>query len=83
MKRSMLIILVTAIIIIGAIDSMAIEEAAYIVVKKDGNFEIRDYAPHILAETVVEGELEEAGNKAFRRLFAISPATTCRAINWR
>jgi hypothetical protein len=28
-----------------------------------------DYTPHILAETVVEGDLEEAGNKAFRRLF--------------
>ena len=48
---------------------MAIEEAAYEVVKKDGRFEIRDYAPHILAETMVEGNIKEAGNKAFRRLF--------------
>ena len=32
-------------------------------------FEIREYAPHILAEIVVEGNLEEAGNKAFRPLF--------------
>lgn len=48
---------------------MAIEEAAYTVVKKDGSFEIRDYASHILAETVVEGDLEGAGNKAFNRLF--------------
>jgi effector-binding domain-containing protein len=48
---------------------MAIEEAAYKVLKKDNKFEIRDYAPHILAETVVEGDLEEAGNKAFNRLF--------------
>jgi effector-binding domain-containing protein len=50
-------------------DAMAIEEAAYKVSKKENNFEIRDYAPHILAETVVEGDLEEAGNKAFNRLF--------------
>jgi effector-binding domain-containing protein len=50
-------------------DAMAIEEAAYKVLKKDNHFEIRDYAPHILAETVVEGDLEEAGNKAFSRLF--------------
>ena len=48
---------------------MAIEEAMYTVVKKDDQFEVRDYAPHILAETIVEGDLEQAGNKAFDRLF--------------
>lgn len=69
MKRSMRIILATAVIIIGAMDAMAIEEAMYNVLKKDDIFELRDYAPHILAETVVEGDLEQAGNKAFRRLF--------------
>ena len=69
MKRSIRIILATAVIIIGAMDAMAIEEAAYKVLQKDNRLEIRDYAPHILAETVVEGDLEEAGNKAFNRLF--------------
>jgi effector-binding domain-containing protein len=68
-KRSILIILAAAVIIIGAIDAMAIEEATYKVVKKDNKFEIRDYAPHILAETFVEGDFEEAGNKAFNMLF--------------
>ena len=53
----------------GMVDVMAIEEAEYSVWKKDGKFEIRDYASHILAETVVEGNLEDAGNKAFNRLF--------------
>ena len=48
---------------------MAIEEAAYTVVKKSDVFELRDYVPHILAETIVEGSLEDAGNKAFRKLF--------------
>jgi effector-binding domain-containing protein len=48
---------------------MAIEEAAYQVVKTAGPFELRDYDPHIVAETSVAGELEEAGNTAFRRLF--------------
>jgi len=57
------------VIIIGAIDIMAIEEAKYKVVEKDNRFEIRDYVPHILAETIVEGNLEEAGKKAFNRLF--------------
>jgi len=69
MKRSIRIILAAAVIIIGAMDAMAIEEATYNVVQKDNKFEIRDYTPHILAETVVEGGLEEAGNKAFNMLF--------------
>jgi len=45
------------------------EEAPYTVVEKQDAFEIRDYAPHVVAETVVEGEVEEAGNKAFNKLF--------------
>jgi len=68
-KSSIRLILTAAVIIIGAIDAMAIEEAAYKVLTKVNKFEIRDYLPHILAETVVEGDLEEAGNKAFNRLF--------------
>jgi effector-binding domain-containing protein len=56
-------------IVLGAADAMAIEEAAYTVVTKDGAFEIRDYSPHVVAETLVGGTLEEAGNQAFSRLF--------------
>jgi len=55
--------------ILGAGDAMAVEEAAYTVTTRDGRFEIRDYAPHVVAETLVEGTLEEAGTKAFNRLF--------------
>ncbi len=69
MIRTVRIVLAAAVIIIGAVDAMAAEEAKYNVVKKDGKFEIRDYAPHILAETVVEGDIEQAGSKAFKRLF--------------
>lgn len=69
MKHSIRMIFAAAVIILGAMDAMAIEEASYNVLKKDNHFEIRDYAPHILAETIVEGDLEEAGNKAFNRLF--------------
>ena len=49
--------------------SVNIQEAKYKVVEKDGNFEIRDYAPQILAETIIDGSFENAGNKAFRRLY--------------
>ncbi len=48
---------------------MATEEAKYTVSVKEDNFEIRTYAPHILAETLVEGEFYDAGSKAFGRLF--------------
>jgi hypothetical protein len=63
----------------GAVDVMATEEAPYEVVKKDGRFEVRDYASQILAETVVEADLEDAGSKAFNRLFRyISGDNTAR-----
>ena len=48
---------------------MAIEEAAYTVTMQDGAFEIRDHAPHVVAETLVAGTFEEAGNTAFKGLF--------------
>lgn len=69
MKRSILTLSAAVIILTGAMNVMAIEEAPYKVMKTGGKFEIREYAPHILAETVVEGSLEEAGSNAFRRLF--------------
>lgn len=69
MKRLIIVIVAATFIFIGEMDAMAIEEAPYDVVKKEGIFEIRDYAPHILAETIVEGGLEDAGSKAFNRLF--------------
>jgi effector-binding domain-containing protein len=68
-KQPIQIVIAVMVIIIGVIDTMAIEEAKYKVLEKDNRFEIRDYDPHILAETIVEGDLEEAGNKAFNKLF--------------
>jgi hypothetical protein len=48
---------------------MATEEAPYTVIKTDDIFELREYAPQVLAEIIVDGDLEGAGNKAFRPLF--------------
>jgi hypothetical protein len=74
------LLLVLGVLFIGAWDGMAIEEAAFEVVKRDGDFEIRAYAPHIVAETLVEGTLEDAGNKAFGILFRyISGDNTARS----
>jgi hypothetical protein len=72
MKRLLLVTLTvffTAFLIFKTGESMAIEEAKYEVVKTDGIYEIRDYAPHILAETVIDESLEKAGSKAFQPLF--------------
>ena len=69
MQRSPVIVLIMIIMFSGAHSAMAIEEAAYEVVKVEDSFEVRDYAPHILAETFVTGDFDEAGSNAFRRLF--------------
>jgi hypothetical protein len=69
MIRKAKVVLVSVLISVGATDTLASEEASYEVVKKSNHFEIRDYEPHIVAETVVDGTLEEAGSGAFRILF--------------
>lgn len=49
--------------------AMALEEPTYQVIEQDGDFELRDYAAYLVAETRVEAGFTEAGNAAFRRLF--------------
>jgi len=49
--------------------AMAIEEPGFQVLEKDGSFELREYAPYVVAETRVEANFEDAGGVAFRRLF--------------
>ena len=48
----------------------AIEKAKYTVLEKEDSFELRQYEAQIVAETYVEGNLEDAGNAGFRRLYA-------------
>ncbi len=62
-------VVAASLLTIGSQEAMAVEEASYVVLKKDNEFEIREYAPHVLAETLVESDLEQAGDKAFERLF--------------
>lgn len=47
---------------------MAIEQPGYEVLEKRDGYEVRRYAPYIVAETVVEGDFKDAGNEAFRIL---------------
>jgi hypothetical protein len=70
-RRSLFLLLMTSIFTIPLItgDAMAIERAKYTVVEREGNFELRQYEPHLVAETIVEGDFDEVGNEGFRRLF--------------
>lgn len=46
--------------------AMAIEEPKYAVIQTDGSFEIRKYAPILIAETFVDEDMDEASSKGFR-----------------
>jgi len=48
--------------------AMAIEEPAFKSIVKTGTFEVRQYAPILIAETIVEGDMDEASNKGFRKI---------------
>ena len=49
---------------------MAIDEPAYTVARAYDAFEVRNYEPYIVAETVVAGTAADAGNEGFRILAA-------------
>ena len=49
--------------------TVGIERSKYEVIEREGKFEVRQYQPQIIAETVVESDFDGAANVAFRRLF--------------
>ena len=63
------IILLVSLCCLSSCATVGIEKAKYTVIEKEGKFEIRQYQPQIIAETVVEADFDNAGNIAFRRLF--------------
>jgi hypothetical protein len=49
--------------------AMAYEEPKYQVVRGgEGGFEVRRYAPYLIAETTAAGDFDQASNEAFQRL---------------
>lgn len=69
MKRVVRACMLMILIVIGGCAGVS-EEAKYSVVLKEGNLELRRYTPQIVAETMVEGAFDDAGNVGFRRLFS-------------
>ncbi len=61
-------ILMASLFLLMGENVMAIEEPQFTIEKKTDAYEIRAYGPTLVAETVVESDFEEAGNKAFRVL---------------
>ena len=47
---------------------MATEEPEFNLILKNGNFEIREYKPKVLAQVIVMGDFDEASSKGFRLL---------------
>ena len=45
---------------------MALEEPKYTVIESSPPFELRQYAPMIVAEVYVDGDMSDAGSKGFR-----------------
>jgi hypothetical protein len=48
--------------------AMAIEEPSFKVIAKSGNFELRQYAPMLVAETLVDGDMDDASSTGFRKI---------------
>ncbi len=68
--RTAACLLVLGLVFLWGDIALAYEEPGYEVVKTFPEFELRQYAPYVVAETVVQGDFSAVGNQAFRRLFA-------------
>ncbi len=61
MRRILLLLTLAAM----PLFSHAIEEPDYEVIRKFDNVELRQYAPYVVAEVVLDSPAEDAGNRAF------------------
>jgi hypothetical protein len=53
------------VLLAAATPTMAIEEPVYQVLRKLGTVEVREYAPYVVAEVLIDSEASIAGNAAF------------------
>ena len=67
-KRALALLGITFLLAAATMPSHAIEEPTYSVVQKTEQFEVRQYAPYLVAEVVVSGPANEAGSQGFKLL---------------
>ena len=67
-KRAFALLGITFLLAAATMPSHAIEEPTYSVVQKTDQFEVRQYAPYLVAEVVVPGPASEAGKQGFSLL---------------
>jgi len=63
-------VLVFLISLLIASTAMATEEPKFFIIEKSEPFELRDYAPQLIAEVKVEGDLDTASSQGFRLIAA-------------
>ena len=68
LKRAFALLGITFLLAAATMPSHAIEEPTYSVVQKTDQFEVRQYAPYLVAEVVVPGPASEAGKQGFSLL---------------
>ncbi len=66
--RPLLLTLATAAIGLTTTATHAIEEPKFELLQQTGSFELRRYAPYVVAEVRVPGNFSDAGNQGFRLL---------------
>ena len=62
-------LILLTLLIVGNAKTMAFEKPSFETVRVTDGFELRQYAPYLIAETEVTAEFGDAGNQAFRALF--------------
>lgn len=66
MRKNIHTLLALLVGLLGTESAMAIEEPAYDTIVSQVPFELRHYAPILIAQTVVNGDMDTASSKGFR-----------------
>ena len=61
-------VFLASVLVLFAGSAMAIEEPEFELIEKAGSFELREYAPRIVAETLVSGAFKDASGEGFKRI---------------
>lgn len=62
------LVLAALLLVLLPVTAMATEEPKFSVVTKDGDFELRQYASMVVAETFVDGSQDDASSRGFRAI---------------